>query len=102
MKHLVLAASAALVLAPAPAGAQPSAAPDPGNLTRYSRGITARYDNIKRDIVEAAEAVPESEYRLQADARGPHLRRNHLPRRRLAELLLRRRRRREPRVRDAH
>ena len=62
MKHLVLAASAALVLAPALAGAQPSAGPDPGNLTRYSRGITARYDNIKRDIVDAADAVPESEY----------------------------------------
>ena len=64
MKHLALAASAAFALsanivwaqAPAPA------ASDPGNMTRFSRAIKARYDNVKRDIVEAAEGVPESEY----------------------------------------
>ena len=31
-------------------------------MTRFSRAIKARYDTIKRDIVEAADAVPESEY----------------------------------------
>ena len=53
MKHLALAASAAFALsanivwaqAPAPA------ASDPGNMTRFSRAIKARYDNVKRDIV---------------------------------------------------
>jgi len=66
MKHLFLAAAvaaAALAAADTAALAQtPSAGSDPGNMTRFSRGIKQRYDNIKRDIVEAAEAVPESEY----------------------------------------
>jgi uncharacterized damage-inducible protein DinB len=53
---VVLAMTAAVASAQQPTGA------DPGNLTRFSRGITARYDAIKRDVVEAAEAVPESEY----------------------------------------
>lgn len=46
------------------AAAQPAPAPaaDPGNMTRFSRAIKARFDNIKRDIVEAAEAMPEHEY----------------------------------------
>ncbi len=65
MKRLVIAATTALlahgniVWAQAPA---PAAGSDPGNLSRFSRGIKMRYDNIKRDVVEAAEAVPESEY----------------------------------------
>ena len=65
MKRLVIAATTALlahgniVWAQAPA---PAAGSDPGNLTRFSRGVKARYDNIKRDVVEAAEAVPEAEY----------------------------------------
>ena len=65
MTHLALLASAALALGVTAASAQtaPAAAPsDPGNMTRFSRAIKARYDSIKRDIVEAADAVPESEY----------------------------------------
>ncbi len=63
MKHLTLLASSALALSATVVSAQaPAASADPGNLTRFSRGIKARYDNIKRDIVEAAEAVPEPEY----------------------------------------
>jgi len=58
-------AAIALALAAGAASAQPPAAADPGNMTRYSRAIKARFDNIKRDIVEAAEAVPESEYRFR-------------------------------------
>src|SRR2546425_5012978 len=66
MKQLVLLASATLALSVTAASAQTqapaAAASDPGNMTRFSRAIKARYDNIKRDIVEAADAVPESEY----------------------------------------
>ena len=63
MKHLVFAAVTALVAPGNIVWAQtPAAGSDPGNLTRFSRGIKARYDNIKRDVVEAAEAVPEAEY----------------------------------------
>jgi uncharacterized damage-inducible protein DinB len=61
MKHLVLVASA-LILSAHAASAQTPAPADPGNMTRFSRAIKARYDTIKRDIVEAADAVPESEY----------------------------------------
>ncbi len=65
MTHLALLTSAALALGVTAASGQtaPAAAPsDPGNMTRFSRAIKARYDSIKRDIVEAADAVPESEY----------------------------------------
>ena len=64
MKHFVSTASLALVVsatlvqAQSPAGATP----DPGNMARFSRAIKQRFDNIKRDIVEAAEGMPESEY----------------------------------------
>ena len=50
------------------ASAQTPAA-DPGNLTRFGRAVTARYDAIKRDIVEAAEVMPESEYAFRATAK---------------------------------
>jgi len=63
MKHLVLAAATALAVNGNIVWAQaPTAGSDPGNMTRFSRGIKARYDNIKRDVVEAADAVPEAEY----------------------------------------
>ena len=63
MKHLLLAAATALAVNGNIVWAQaPAAGSDPGNMTRFSRGIKARYDNIKRDVVEAAEAVPEAEY----------------------------------------
>ncbi len=45
--------------------AAPEAAPESANLIRFSRAVKARFDSIKRDIVEAAEAVPESEYGFQ-------------------------------------
>lgn len=41
---------------------QTTPAADPGHMTRFSRAVKARFDSIKRDIVEAAEAVPENEY----------------------------------------
>ena len=50
--------------APAAPQAAP-AAPESANLIRFSRAVKARFDSIKRDIVEAAEAVPESEYGFQ-------------------------------------
>ena len=63
MKHLLLAAATALAVNGNIVWAQaPAAGSDPGNMTRFSRGIKARYDNIKRDVVEAADAVPEPEY----------------------------------------
>src|SRR3989442_3967109 len=63
MKHFILAAATALVAKGNIVWAQtPAAGSDPGNLTRFSRGVKARYDNVKRDVVEAAEAVPEAEY----------------------------------------
>jgi uncharacterized damage-inducible protein DinB len=41
-------------------------APDPGTLARFGHAIQARYDVIKRDIVDAAEAMPEGEYAFRA------------------------------------
>jgi uncharacterized damage-inducible protein DinB len=41
-------------------------ATNPENLVRFSLAIQARYDSIKRDIVEAAEAMPEGEYSFRA------------------------------------
>jgi uncharacterized damage-inducible protein DinB len=67
MKYAVLVVSAALAVTANAAGAQtPAAGPDPGNLGRFSSLIKARYDNVKRDIVEAADAVPDSEYSFKA------------------------------------
>ena len=65
MTHRVLVASAALVLVASAASAQTPTAPapaDPATVTRFSLAITSRYDAVKRNIVEAAEAVPEAEY----------------------------------------
>jgi uncharacterized damage-inducible protein DinB len=63
IKHLVLVVSSALVLGANVVPAQtPATSSDPGNMKRFSRSIKGRYDNVKRDIVEAAEAVPEAEY----------------------------------------
>jgi uncharacterized damage-inducible protein DinB len=57
----------AFTIATGAASAQPPAgAADPGNMTRFSRAIKTRYDIIKRDIVEAAEAMPEGEYSFRA------------------------------------
>lgn len=65
MKLLALTLAACLVAAGAASAQSPSAA-DPGNLTRFGRAIKARFDTIKRDIVDAAEAMPESEYGFRA------------------------------------
>jgi uncharacterized damage-inducible protein DinB len=63
MKRLLVAAASALLFHGNIVWAQtPAAGSDPNNMSRFSRGIKMRYDNIKRDVVEAAEAVPESEY----------------------------------------
>jgi uncharacterized damage-inducible protein DinB len=65
MRPIVLA-TAVLALGASSSGTAATQTPapgaDPGNLTRFSRGVKARFDSIKRDIVEAAEAVPENEY----------------------------------------
>ena len=65
MKLLALTIAAVAVMAGA-ALAQTPASADPGNLTRFGHAIAARYDTIKRDIVGAAEAMPESEYGFRA------------------------------------
>ena len=65
MKLFALTIAAFAVTAGA-ASAQTTTAADPGNMTRFGRAITARYDAIKRDIVDAAEAMPESEYSFRA------------------------------------
>jgi uncharacterized damage-inducible protein DinB len=65
MKRLALTLAACAVIAGAASAQSPSAA-DPGNLTRLGRAIKARYDTIKRDIVDAAEMMPESEYGFRA------------------------------------
>ena len=57
---------AALALTTGAASAQTPASSDSGNLTRFGRAIASRYNTIKRDIVEAAEAMPESEYAFRA------------------------------------
>ena len=65
MKLLTLT-MAAVAVAAGTASAQAPASADPGNLTRFGRAIKARYDTVKRDIVDAAEAMPESEYSFRA------------------------------------
>jgi uncharacterized damage-inducible protein DinB len=66
MKSIVVAAALAVAggVGSGAAAAQtpPAAASDPGNMTRFSRAVNARFDTITRDLVEAADAVPESEY----------------------------------------
>ena len=57
---------AAVALTAGAASTQTPSSPDPGNLTRFGHAITARYDAIKRDIIDAAEAMPESEYSFRA------------------------------------
>jgi uncharacterized damage-inducible protein DinB len=64
MKMLALTLAACAVASGA--SAQSPAAADPGNLTRFGRAIKARYDTIKRDILDAAEAMPEPEYAFRA------------------------------------
>ena len=67
MKMLALTLAACAAIAGG-ASAQSPAAADPGNLARFSRAIKTRYDTIARDIVDAAEAMPESEYGFRATA----------------------------------
>ena len=55
-------ATAVLVVSVSPAFAQQPPSPMPTGLARVSLGAKQRFDIIKRDIVESAEAVPESEY----------------------------------------
>ena len=57
---------AACALTAGAAAAQTPSAGDPGNLARFGRAVKARYDTIKRDLVDAAEAMPESEYGFRA------------------------------------
>jgi uncharacterized damage-inducible protein DinB len=57
---------AAFAVTAGAASAQTPAAADPGNMARFGRAIKARYDAIKRDIVDATEAMPESEYGFRA------------------------------------
>jgi len=66
--HVIVITATAFAVTASAASAQTPAgtAGDPGNLSRFSRAVKARFDNIKRDIVEAADAVPESEYSFRA------------------------------------
>lgn len=57
----VLAAGLSLTSAPAVAQTAPADA-GPANRARFISAVIARFDSIKRDIVEAAQAVPENEY----------------------------------------
>jgi len=66
MKTLALAVSALAVGATLVQAQTPAPAADPGNMTRFSRAVKARYDSIKRDIVESADLVPEAEYAFKA------------------------------------
>jgi uncharacterized damage-inducible protein DinB len=43
----------------------PAPSPLPTGLARVALGAKQRYDLIKRDIAEAAAAIPESEYRFK-------------------------------------
>jgi uncharacterized damage-inducible protein DinB len=54
--------AASLSASARPVGQTAPGSADPANVTRFSRAVKARFDSIKRDIVEAAEAVPEREY----------------------------------------
>jgi uncharacterized damage-inducible protein DinB len=65
MKLRVLLIAAAAFTG-AVASAQTPAAPDTDTIARFGRAIQTRYDTIKRDIVDAAEAMPESEYAFRA------------------------------------
>ena len=67
MKLLIFSIAAA-ALAGAAASAQTPTAADPVNIARFGRAIQARYDTIKRDILDAAEAMPEPEYAFRATA----------------------------------
>ena len=64
MKRVILACAITIATAGAAAAQPPSV--DGGTLIRLGRAITTRYDTIKRDIIEAAEAMPESEYSFRA------------------------------------
>jgi hypothetical protein len=57
---------AALAVTAGATSVQTLASADPGNMTRFGRAVTARYDAIKRDIVDAAEAMPGSKYSFRA------------------------------------
>jgi uncharacterized damage-inducible protein DinB len=50
--------------------AQPPATPSPmpTGLARVALGAKQRYENIKRDIADSADAVPESEYAFKPTA----------------------------------
>jgi uncharacterized damage-inducible protein DinB len=67
MQHIAVTVLAfTIATGTASAQAPASGAADPGNMTRFSRAVKSRYDIIKRDIVEAAEAMPEAEYTFRA------------------------------------
>ena len=69
IKHAVVTFASVLTVGANIVWAQPpAAAADPGNMTRFSKAVKARYDSIKRDIVEAAEAVPDAEYTFRPTA----------------------------------
>ena len=65
MMRFMLAAAFTLATTSA-AFAQTQEPSDSANIARLGRAIKSRYDTVKRDIVEAAEAMPESEYGFRA------------------------------------
>ena len=63
---LIARSLAAAAVTGAVVSAQTPMPPDAGNIARFSRAIQTRYDTIKRDLIDAAEAMPESEYAFRA------------------------------------
>jgi uncharacterized damage-inducible protein DinB len=63
-------AASALVLSVCSIAAQQPAPPSPmpTGLARVALGAKQRYDNIKRDIAESADMVPEGEYAFKPTA----------------------------------
>jgi uncharacterized damage-inducible protein DinB len=66
MTRAIVGTALAILLAGAAGAQTPGTEEDGAQLTRFSRAVKSRYDTIKRDIVEAAEAMPESEYAFRA------------------------------------
>jgi uncharacterized damage-inducible protein DinB len=65
IRFVSLLACAVLALAPAPAAAQTAPGPD---LTSLSGGVTQLYQAIRRNVTEAAEAMPDEHYSFKAAA----------------------------------
>jgi uncharacterized damage-inducible protein DinB len=68
MKAAIVGSVFALSICSISAQQPPAPSPMPTGLARVALGAKQRYDNIKRDIAESAEAVPEGEYAFKPTA----------------------------------